>query len=290
MSPSSRRNFLKSASLLGGGLAFGTGALSKQVYAHAASLDLPYYKPGTPFSNELRTGSGEPLTLQGTVYQHDGKTPLAGASVEIWHCDENGLFDFSNRYLCRGKASTNHLGRYFFKTTFPGRHRENGQAKMSRIFVLVTGSGHQPSFSQLYFDSNRNPFIDARHWEACPMVQRPSLPKLSRPKQLPVVTYNHYLVSSSFFHLPTAKELAASRLKLYPGPQNKAALSFGKISPGHVAIRVIDHKGEIVRKQFFRNVQPEQPLLVADNLEAGVYTCAVFTSRFGRFTKRLGIG
>lgn len=290
MSTSSRRNFLKSASLLGGGLFLGSGVLSNCVYASAPNPGLPYYKPGAPFLNDLRRGKGEPFSLQGIVYRHDGITPLADATVEIWHCDENGHFDFSNRFLYRAKTQTDRQGRYRIKTEFPGKYKENGYTKMSRIFILVSGAGHASSFSQLYFDFNRNPFIDHQHWAACPMAQRPSLPKLSRLKSQTIVTCHHYLTSAAFFHIPRAKEYAASRLKLYPGFQNQPTLAFGNVMPGHVAVRVINKKGEIVQKQFFNNVQSEQQLVVAGNLPAGVYTCSIYTSRYGYFIKRLSVG
>lgn len=292
MSTFSRRDFLKSAGILGGGFtAFGS-TIPGHIIAGTSAFGLPYYMPGAPFLHDLRKSTDASLTLQGVVYQHDGKTPLADAVVEVWHCNSQGHFDFSKHYMYRGKTLADKQGRYRIKTNLPGRYREKGHLKMSRIFMLVNGAGHKESFSQLYLDQAQKPYIDNRHWAASPLAQRPSLPKRLPSKNQVVITYDHFLNPLGFLHLPDARETANSRLRLYPGPVNtQSYLTFGKSRPGNVVVRLWNKKQQVVQKQVFRDVKPEATLPIGvQYLPAGVYTCSIFTSRFGEFTRRLCVG
>jgi protocatechuate 3,4-dioxygenase beta subunit len=292
MSTFSRRNFLKSAGILGGGFtAFGS-TIPERLFAGTSAFGLPYYKPGAPFLDDLRKSMDAALTLQGVVYQHDGKTPLADAVVEIWHCNGQGHFDFSKHYAYRGKTLTDKQGRYRIKTNFPGQYREKGHLKMSRIFILVNGAGHQESFSQLYLDHSRKPYIDSRHWAASPLAQRPSLPKRLQSKNQQVITYDHFLNPLGFGHIPDARETANSRLSVFPGRLSaQPCLTFGKSRPGNVMVRLLDTKRQVVQKQFFKDVKPETILVMGDqSLPAGVYTCSISSSHFGAFVRRFSVG
>jgi hypothetical protein len=292
MSNSSRRNFLKTATILGGGFAAFGAAMPKSLFAGTSSQGLPYYKAGAPFEHDLRRGMGESFTLQGIVYSYDGKTPLADAVVEIWHCNGEGYFDFSNQYSYRGKTLTDKYGKYRFKTHFPGKYEEHGYYKMNRIFLLVNGRQHQKSFSQLYFDHNKFPYIDNKHWSTCPMADRPSLPKRSLLKNQVVITYDHYLNGFAFSQISDSKEMADSQLRIYPNHlQQQTILTFGKFQPGKVSVRVLNKKGQLVQRHFFKNVKPFEPLAISHHdLPPGVYTYSVFSSRYGDFTRvqRLG--
>lgn len=292
MGTSSRRNFLRSAGLFSGALTLGSGLLPQKAAAYTGSYGLPYYKPGAPLAMDLRQGNGQAFTLRGVVYQHDGRTPLPGATVEIWHCNEQGRFDFSNRYQFRGKAVTDQHGTYHFKTNFPGRYRESGAAKMSRIFVLVRGAAHKEFFSQLYFDRQKRPYIDHRHWDACAMAQKPTMPK--RTDTITggvVVTHNHYLQAGSLFSLSSGKEAAARQIQVYPSGEKQSSMTFGNVHPGPVSVQLSDKYGRVVQRSFFKTARPEQPVLLhGESLPPGVYTCSIYTGRLGWFVKRLAIG
>ena len=292
MSTASRRNFLKSIGVVGGGLTFGWSLFTNKLYAGGGEIGLPYYKQGAPFLQDLRKGLGKSFTLQGIVFQSDGKTPLEDAVVEIWHCDENGHFDFSNNYNYRGKTRTDKKGRYRIKTHFPGQYKEKDHSKMSRVFVLVNGPGHKECFSQLYFDHKHNPYIDNSHWAACPMAERPSLPKMSQSKNKTFVTYNHYLNKFALLQVASPKEIAESCVRIYPNHLKKQYyLTFGKSHPGHVVVRLSDKKNQVVQKHFFKHVRPEQELAIGiKNLPAGIYTCFIYSSRFGDFKRNLKVG
>ena len=58
----------------------------------------PFYRPGAPLKSNLilPDSKGTPLVLHGVVLKQDGKTPIPNALVEIWHCDENEVYDNSS--------------------------------------------------------------------------------------------------------------------------------------------------------------------------------------------------
>jgi protocatechuate 3,4-dioxygenase beta subunit len=293
MGTTSRRNFLKSMSLCGGGLSLGSTLVPTNLFAGTQGFGLPYYKQGAPFSDDLRRGTSASFTLQGVVYQHNGKTPLVNAVVEMWHCDEQGQFDFSSQYIHRGKTVTDKNGRYHIQSNFPGKHKEKGLFKTSRIYILINGAGHQESFSQLYLDFKGNPFIDNKHWAACPQGQRLSLPKCARVRNQTVITYNHYLTKFANITLvPQNKEYAEKQLRIYPTNLPKqCCLTFGKSQPGNVAILLHDNQGQTIQHLFFKKVNPQDILRIgSQDLPEGVYTCTIFSSRFGDFKRRLVLG
>jgi hypothetical protein len=82
----------------------------------------PFYRPGAPFKTDLiQPGTkGETLYFSGTVFGKDGKTPVNGGLVEIWHCNEDGVYDnTSDKYVYRASAKTSADGKYHFKTIMP---------------------------------------------------------------------------------------------------------------------------------------------------------------------------
>lgn len=291
MSTTSRRNFLKSATILSGGVTAFSTILSKNLFAGTASFGLPFYKPGSPFVNDLRMDTGASFTLQGIVYCCDGTTPLKNAVVEIWHCNQDGHFDFSKQYKYRGKTLTDQNGKYAFKTDFPGKYKGKFALEMSRVFVLASGPGHEESFSQLYFDHNKYPYIDDKHWAACPMADRPTLPKKTHSKDQNVITYNHYLRGFPLRNLDS-KDVVNSHLRIYPNHQEQQTiLTFGKFQPGLVSVRVLNKDGQLMQRHIFKNVKPfDQLTFNHQDFSAGIYTYNIFSSRFGDFVRGQRLG
>lgn len=99
------------------------------------------YECPVPFSalNETDTlpdfsQNGPKLVLNGTIYQHDGKTPAPGVILYIYHTDQSGRYptrggekgwDKRHGYL-RGWVRTNEKGEYRFYTLRPGAYPEGG--------------------------------------------------------------------------------------------------------------------------------------------------------------------
>ncbi len=289
MSTTTRRNFLKSTGLLSGGLAaFGLGLSPQPLFAAGHRPDLPYYHPGAPFTGDLRGGPGPSLTLRGTVYGPDGSTPLPGATVEVWHCNPRGRFDFSNRFAYRGKTRTDAHGTYTLRTHFPGQHTEGGLRKMSRIFVLVQQPGHRESFSELYFDRNRNPYIHSRHWQSGPLGEMPALPRLLAANGGHAVVYHHYLHRSSALASPTDREIAVRQVRLCPArTAGEALLAVDPQRTGSIHVRLLDRTGKQVHHQFFAGGQAGPLPITVGHLRTGNYACVIHTRKLGGFTKML---
>jgi protocatechuate 3,4-dioxygenase beta subunit len=80
----------------------------------------PYFTPDSPERTSLREAGmdGTPIVLTGLVLTRDCR-PIAGALVELWHCDDAGVYDNSG-YRLRGHQFTGTDGRYRFETIVPG--------------------------------------------------------------------------------------------------------------------------------------------------------------------------
>lgn len=138
------------------------------------TIEGPLYVAGAPVEQgfaRLDDGSdenGHPLFMSGTVYGADGQ-PLAGAQVEVWHCDTRGFyshFDPTNKqkpFNMRRTIITDDQGRYSFRSIVPsgygvppgspteklltalGRH---GQ-RPAHIHFFISGEGHRKLTTQI---------------------------------------------------------------------------------------------------------------------------------------------
>ena len=73
---------------------------------------------------------GVPLVVAGTIYAADGRTPLEGATLYVYHTDARGIYndaggDPPTTARLRGRMLTGRDGRYEFRTirpaSYPGR-------------------------------------------------------------------------------------------------------------------------------------------------------------------------
>jgi protocatechuate 3,4-dioxygenase beta subunit len=105
---------------------------------------------------------GERLIVAGQVFGPDGKTPLADASVYVYHTDAKGLYtpetnDNRNPRL-RGYMRTDAQGRYEFSTIKPAPYPNNRIP--AHIHYVVNAPGHQERVFEIVFDGDPN--IDER--------------------------------------------------------------------------------------------------------------------------------
>src|SRR6516162_5501287 len=59
----------------------------QSVIAKADTLELP-----SKINVTVNEEPGEPMTISGTVYLSDGKTPANGAILSLWQTDTNGYY------------------------------------------------------------------------------------------------------------------------------------------------------------------------------------------------------
>ena len=107
----------------------------------------PYYTPRTPRRSSLREPgtAGEPLVFEGLVLT-PGCRPVAGAVVDVWHCDEHGRYD-NEGFRYRGHQLTDASGAFRFETIRPFRYL----GRTAHIHVRVQGEATRLLTTQVYF-------------------------------------------------------------------------------------------------------------------------------------------
>jgi protocatechuate 3,4-dioxygenase beta subunit len=118
----------------------------------------PFYKPRSPERKSLLEPGiqGSKIVLEGIVRSTKCK-PIAGALVDFWQADGNGVYD-NTGFKLRGHQFTDGAGRYRLETVVPGVYP--GRA---RHFHVRVQSPNRPALTtQLYFPSepeNQRDFI-----------------------------------------------------------------------------------------------------------------------------------
>jgi hypothetical protein len=92
------------------------------------------------------------MHLYGTIFQQDGKTPLANALIESWQCDEHEHYDnASDEYLYRGAQRTDRNGKYAFKTIVPVPYGDEDGWRPAHIHLRISSNQLQDLITQIYF-------------------------------------------------------------------------------------------------------------------------------------------
>lgn len=138
------------------------------------SIEGPYYIPASPSlpakaTLPMRSGEeGTPLLFQGQVTGVDG-TPLAGATVDIWHADNDGYYSqFAPglpEWNLRGTVAADDQGNFRIHTIEPAPYQIPTDGACGRLITAagwhawrpahlhlkVSAPGRQPITTQLYF-------------------------------------------------------------------------------------------------------------------------------------------
>ncbi|MEV0185957.1 catechol 1,2-dioxygenase [Streptomyces sp. NPDC050625] len=138
------------------------------------TIEGPYYVPDSPLLSPEATlpmrdaEEGTPLLFQGQVTSVDG-TPLAGAKVEIWHADADGLYSRFAPNLpewnLRGTVIADGQGNFRIRTVEPAPYQIPTDGSCGRLIAAagwhawrpahlhlkVSAPGHQLITTQLYF-------------------------------------------------------------------------------------------------------------------------------------------
>jgi protocatechuate 3,4-dioxygenase beta subunit len=129
----------------------------------------PYFVDGQLERSDIRVEptdssvkEGTPLTLAFALSQITNATcsPLAGATVDIWHCDAEGVysgvsdpgFDTSGQSWLRGYQVTGEDGRVEFTTIYPGWYSGRAVHIHFKIRTLSATNDTYEFTSQLFFD------------------------------------------------------------------------------------------------------------------------------------------
>lgn len=166
------------------GLILGTSALIAARPAWAAlvptprATEGPFYPTEIPvdhdndlvrFEPAVREAGGEILHLRGRVTDPAEK-PVAGAMVEIWQCDANGIYHHPRQGgLARrdaafqgfGRTTTDSAGRFTFRTILPVPY----PGRTPHIHAKVLRGGEELLTTQFYragYEQNAGDFIFSR--------------------------------------------------------------------------------------------------------------------------------
>ena len=102
---------------------------------------------------------GTPLTLRGRVFAQDCR-PIAGAVLDVWNCDGNGVYD-NDGYRLRGHQFTDAGGAFTFETVKPRDYHQYGIHRTPHIHVKTQGRDTKLLTTQLYFP---NEPLNAQDW------------------------------------------------------------------------------------------------------------------------------
>jgi catechol 1,2-dioxygenase len=103
---------------------------------------------------------GQRLLVSGTVYAADCVTPLAGATLQVWQTDADGVYGPGHGtgslqccYL-QGALRTDTRGRYEFTTVKPGRYKGQADAPPAHIHFEVRHPDAGGLMTELLFEGD----------------------------------------------------------------------------------------------------------------------------------------
>ncbi|MBW4664983.1 MAG: intradiol ring-cleavage dioxygenase [Chroococcus sp. CMT-3BRIN-NPC107] len=114
-----------------------------------------------PTDGKVSEGAPLQLTLRVSGVGNDSCTPIAGAIVDIWHCDALGVysdvtdrsFDTVGKKFLRGYQVTDNNGTVRFTTIYPGWYQGRTVHIHFKVRTAEVSSRQSYEFtSQLYFD------------------------------------------------------------------------------------------------------------------------------------------
>ncbi len=159
-----RRKFIKETGMIAIGVGvFGNVIWSKDRFIGdtPTTTDVlgPFYRPGAPARSNINPQeySGQLFHVSGTVFKEDGKTLFKNALLEIWQCDENGMYDnLSDEYRHRGSQKTGFDGKYHFIGMHPIPYPSDNPNiwRPAHIHLLISGEGQQDLITQIYLEND----------------------------------------------------------------------------------------------------------------------------------------
>ncbi len=158
-----RRNFIRVSALTATAVStFGFIRFDGQKYVGdcATTSDIlgPFYRPGSPDRSNLVSpaSKGKKVELRGKIFHQDCVTPYKNAKIELWHCDEEGVYDNSSAaFRYRGTVHSDDQGNYAFQTIIPVPYDTGGGLiRPAHYHMMVTSRDYQTLITQLYFSGD----------------------------------------------------------------------------------------------------------------------------------------
>ena len=121
----------------------------------------PFHAPGAPMRMQIAAldEPGERLAITGVVLADDCVTPIAGALLDIWQADVDGVYhDAGAEFRLRGQVLTDDQGRYSFDTIKPGAYLLAANSwRPAHLHYIVSKPSYRPITTQVYFAGD--PFL-----------------------------------------------------------------------------------------------------------------------------------
>ena len=116
-----------------------------------AEIEGPLFKPDSPERANFVTPAirGVYYDLRGVVYD-TACTPIAGALLEFWSCDQNGDYDTAG-FSLRGHQFTNEKGEFHLQTIVPRDYYGRWGRRAPHIHTKAQAPGGPLLTTQLYF-------------------------------------------------------------------------------------------------------------------------------------------
>jgi protocatechuate 3,4-dioxygenase beta subunit len=110
----------------------------------------PYYKANVPFRDDIapEAHAGEPLMVQGRIWNGDCSAPLAGVVLDVWQASEEGEYEAG---WYRGRVTTGDDGSFSFSTVVPEGYGEGTGYRPPHIHFKVWGGNRLLITSQMFF-------------------------------------------------------------------------------------------------------------------------------------------
>lgn len=176
-----RRKFLKDTGMIAIGIGM-FGKVSWNGTSYIADTETttdvlgPFYRPGSPIRTNINSKeyNGRLFHISGTVFKEDGKTPFKNCTVEVWQCDEHGIYDnTSDDYNYRGRQKTGVDGKYHFIGMHPIPYPimdDKSVFRPAHIHMLVSGGGQQDLITQIYLEGD--PHLEKDMGSMSPTAQK----------------------------------------------------------------------------------------------------------------------
>ncbi|MDP5308039.1 catechol 1,2-dioxygenase [Paracoccus spongiarum] len=131
------------------------------------TIEGPLYVAGAPESTgfaRLDDGTdtnGHTLIMHGTVHGADGQ-PLAGAKVEVWHCDTRGFyshFDPTGQqapFNMRRTIITDAQGRYKFQSILPSGYGVPPGSPTEKVLTALGRHGQRPAHIHFFVSADEH--------------------------------------------------------------------------------------------------------------------------------------
>jgi catechol 1,2-dioxygenase len=141
------------------------GATESTVFGPFHRLGAPEMPPGGNIAHRDRTGT--PTLIGGRVLDVDGN-PIAGAVLDVWQAQTNGLYDSQDKELdelhMRGKFRTDGDGRYLIRTVLPVNYPIPSDGPVGRMLkatgchpwrpahthFVVSADGYEPVTTHIF--------------------------------------------------------------------------------------------------------------------------------------------